>query len=138
MPRKDTGRWDGLKRNHRAWKACFCPIEEDPHAESLSPLNGYQAHLPADMVQAVKTRDLRFVIVGVALQFGDSPLNGGAKAGTDFKAFMGNAIGNHRRLLGWKLRWPEKFHQPPQVFPTCADSSEEPIYAPYYGLAHLR
>ena len=103
-------------------------IEKDPHAQGFGALRSDQAHMPADVIAALKTGGLGFIPCGVELQAGDALLNGAAKAGTDLKPFFEAGIGIVHGVdlvsLLMAGRSEGFFFGTAQVFPTCADTSE--------------
>jgi len=87
----------------------MCAIEKQPHAQGFGPLHGHQPHLPADMVAVLEQGHLCFVLNGIPLQARNPLFEGAAKPGTDFKAFIGGAIGSHGRLLVAGILEAEKY-----------------------------
>jgi hypothetical protein len=92
-----------LQRNQRTRQASHGTIEKDPHTEGFGPLNGHQANLPANMIAALEMGHLRFIPLCIPLQARDSFLDGQSEPGTDFKAFRGIEIVDHRIHL-WAQR----------------------------------
>jgi len=80
-----------LDLDERARQASFRTIEEEAHAQGLGALNGYEAHLPANMVDIVQPIQLRIVVIGVPFQARNTLLDRLAKAGADLEAFLGGA-----------------------------------------------
>jgi hypothetical protein len=98
-----------LQRHQRPGQAGLGSIQEQPHAQSLAPLHGYQTHMPADVVAIFQQRYLRLVEGGILFQ----PLNplfyGVAKPGTNLKTLAGSAIYHHGRLLKRKSMCPQRY-----------------------------
>jgi hypothetical protein len=86
---------DFLELDQRARQPGFGAIEEEPQAESLGALNGHKAHLTANMIDVIQPVQLRFVVIGVALQSRDALLNGLTEPRTDFESFLGSALDRH-------------------------------------------
>jgi hypothetical protein len=47
------------------------------------------------MISIVQRAQLRFIVIGIPLQPGNSLFHRAAESGTYLKAFMGNAVGDH-------------------------------------------
>jgi len=88
------------ERDQRPGKPCFGPVEEQPHAQGLGPLDSHQAHLPPDMVFIRKQGHLGLVVFGILLQPRNSIFNAAAESGADLKSIVGDAIGHHGNHLG--------------------------------------
>jgi hypothetical protein len=89
-----------LQLHRRARRRGAGAIEEESHAKCFCALNGYEPHLPANMVNVVQPVQLCFVLIGVAFQTRDALLNGAAKPWTDLESILGRALHSHREHLG--------------------------------------
>jgi hypothetical protein len=74
-------------------------IEEEPHAQGLGALNGYQAHLPANVVDVVQPAQLRFVVIGIPFQTVDALLDRLPESRTNLEAFLSGALAGHGKHL---------------------------------------
>jgi hypothetical protein len=72
-------------------------------------LNGYQTHLPANMVDVVQPVQLRFVAIGILFQALDPPLDRLPELRTDLEAFLGGALDSHGKHLGAEVPEAGKF-----------------------------
>jgi hypothetical protein len=88
-----------LKRDKRPRHAGLRTVQKQPHAKRFSPLHGHKPHLPPNVVTIYKVPYLRLVKGCISFQSPDPVFNGAAKSGADLKAIVGNAAGDHGRLL---------------------------------------
>ena len=86
--------------DQRARQPSFGAIEEEPQAESLGAFDGHKAHLTANMVDVIQPVQLRFVVIGVAVQSRDAFLNGLTEPRTDLESILGGALSGHDEHLG--------------------------------------
>jgi hypothetical protein len=70
-------------------------IEEEPHAQCFGALHGYQAHLPAKMINVVQPIQLSLVVIGVALQPRDALLNRLPELRGDLESFLSGELNGH-------------------------------------------
>jgi hypothetical protein len=108
---------DLLELDQRARQPGFGAIEEEPQAESLGALNGHKAHLTANMIDVIQPVQLRFVVIGVALQSRDAFLNGLTEPRTDLESILGNALNGHEEHLGAGMTEAEVFFAGGLKFP---------------------
>jgi hypothetical protein len=66
-------------------------------------LNGHKAHLTANMVDVLQPVQLRFVVIGVAVQSRDALLNRLPEPRTDFESILGSALDRHEEHLGSEM-----------------------------------
>jgi len=81
------------------WQAGPGAIEEEPHAQCLSTLDGHKVHMATDMVDVVEPVQLRFIVIGVPLQPRDAFLNHLPEARADLEAFLGGTLNGHEPHL---------------------------------------
>jgi hypothetical protein len=126
-----------LQRDQRPGQAGLGSIQKQSHAQSLTPLQGNQAHMPADVVAVLQQGYLRLVELRILFQPRNPLFDGAAKPGTYLKAIAGCAVGHHGRLLERKLSLG-KFLKKVKVSSTFADTNDEDCAAPDYGGALQR
>jgi hypothetical protein len=126
----------GSRGGRRAGDTGAGAVEKEPHPQGFGTLDGYQAHMAADVIGVFKIFDPGFIVGGIPLQARNSCFDHGAKAGADLVGIVGSAvIGHGWHLLIWEIEADKKVCGP-QAFPSCADSSEESNFGPDYGFAH--
>jgi hypothetical protein len=95
QPTPDQPTPDRLKTDQRARLLRSGAIEEEPHAQGFGALHGYQAHLPAKMINVIQPVQLSFVVIGVALQPRDTLLNRLPELRSDLEYFVGGELNGH-------------------------------------------
>jgi len=115
-----------LERDQRTRQPRFGAIEEEAHAESFGPLHGDQAHLSANVIAILEQRNLRFIVIGVALEPLHAVFDSLAEARADFEGILQGGIVQHGRHLGSGV-WPQFFLLRSQVFPNATDINDKPF-----------
>ncbi len=98
-----------LQLDQRVRQAGSGAIEEDPHAQGLGALNGYKAHLPANVVDVDQPVQLRFVVIGIPFQAGNTLFDRLPESRTNLEAFLGGALDGHGKHLGAGVPEAERF-----------------------------
>jgi hypothetical protein len=119
-PRTNLG-----KLNERSGQARTGTIEKQPHAQCFSALHCDQSHLPADVIDIREVINESLIGFRITLEPRYPVLNTLAKSRADFKAFLGDAVENHRVLLGQIESGRNFSEESSQVFLSCADVIED-------------
>jgi hypothetical protein len=127
-----------LQRDQRSGQTGTGAIEKDAHAQCFAALGGNQPHLTPDVIRMVEQRDLCLIECGVAFEACNPLFDGLAESGAYLEAILNRAIVLHGQLLEESETASNACTARPHVPLYSADSSEDGVSLPDYGVAAHR